>query len=225
MSELPPPVGEAEFRAVDNDNPEQIEAYFEGEDFIDRLHSFLNKTPSLRDIQGVRRGWVNSGSDAFDRRSFKTQPRHWYTRNVGGRAEAQFNVGLFPEYLRVGLGFEFRKGRYGSPNVQTTYGEFKSILMENRQAFERLVQDNLFEVEWVPADRKGVKPVGTQGVTRWLLRPKPSDWIFVGKLLYRKKHAQILEDPAHLGEIMESVFGDLRWWWKEAQERAVPNYL
>ncbi len=220
LYELPPPVREEEFRAVNTDNQEQIKTYFEP--FVERLHSFLNETSCLHDIQTVRQMRVRAGRHAFGRRSFKAQPGHWYTRSSGGRKEAQFNVGLFPEYLRIGLGFEFTKGRYGSPDVQTTFGEFRNALARNRQAFERLVQDNLFRVEWVPKDQTVVNRVQTQGVTRWLLRPKPSDWIFIGRLLYKREDAEILEDPARLGEVMDSVFGELKPWWKEAQERAAP---
>ena len=51
----------------------------------------------------------------------------------------------------------------------------------------------------------------------WLLKPKPSDWIFVGRLLDRKKDAEILGDSVRLREVMESVFKDLKPLWEQTQ--------
>jgi hypothetical protein len=138
LSELPPPVGEEEFQAVDTTNEGAIREYFH--DFIDELHTFLNTSPCLRDVQRIRRRW-RRGSKAsypFGEDSFVVQSRHWYTRNIGGRNEAQFNVGMFPRYLRVGLGFEFTERAHGKPaEVQPVWGQFREILREDRQAFEQ----------------------------------------------------------------------------------------
>lgn len=61
----------------------------------------------------------------------------------------------------------------------------------------------------------------TRTVTKWLRRPPqiPS-WIFVGRLLQPEKDARILEDPAKLKEIIESVFGDFKRVWRRTQMRA-----
>lgn len=221
MSELPPPVREQDFRAVDTKDEEAIREHFGP--FVGRLHSFLNEASCLRDVQNVRRRRNPrvTGRRAFEEGYFATQPRHWYTHNSGGRNEAQFNVGMFPQYLRVGLGFEFRAGAYGAPHaVQAAYGEFRHALGRHRPAFERWAHENAVVVEWVPKDGLGIRYVRTQNALRWLLRPKPPDWIFVGRLLDRKRDAGILGEPAGLGEAMESVFGGLKPFWQETQAGA-----
>jgi hypothetical protein len=222
LSELPPPVREEEFQAVDTTDEEEIRRYFRP--FVDRLHSFLNKTSCLSDIQVIRhrKNPQITSSQAFDEGYFSTQPRHWYTHNAGGRTEAQFNIGMFPDYLRVGLGFEFRKAGHGDPEaVQEAYGQFTDVLRQHRQRFERFAQNNTLMVEWVPKGTTDVRYVRTQGTSKWLIRPsKVPDWIFVGRLLGRREDAEILEGPTRLKEVMESVFRGLKDRWEESVDRS-----
>jgi hypothetical protein len=218
LPELPPPFREEEFQAVDTTDKEEIRRYFRP--FVVRLHSFLNETSCLSDIQVIRhrKNPQITSSQAFDEGYFSTQPQHWYTHNAGGRNEAQFNIGMFPDYLRVGLGFEFRKAAHGDPEaVQEAYGQFTEVLRQHRQVFERLAQDNTLMVEWVPKRTTDISYVRTQGVLKWLIKPsKVPDWIFVGRLLGRREDAEILEDQNQLKEVMESVFRGLKNLWEES---------
>lgn len=229
MSELPPVIREAEFLAVHTKNKEEIRQKFTP--LIHALHLFLNQTSCLHDIQRIRGNrdtqrthgsWKRriAKQPAFS--EFTTEPRHWYTHNTGGRNEAQFNIGLFPQYLRVGLGFEFTRGIYGNPEaVQSAYGAFTTVLRQHRQVFDNFVQENFLEVEWRPAGKIGLSALRcepTQRVLKWLLRPsQAADWIFVGRLLDRREDAKILEDPVQLKEVMETVFQGLRHLWEETQ--------
>src|SRR5687767_362912 len=115
MSLAPPTVGEAEFIAVDIADEDEIKRRFGG--FVRSLHAYLNQVPCLHDLQRVRRRWKArvASPEAFG--NFATDPRHWYTFHHGGRTEAQFNIGLFPTHLRVGLGFEFTPKKGGDPTV------------------------------------------------------------------------------------------------------------
>ena len=170
LSESPPPVREEEFQAVDTTNEGAIREYFH--DFIDELHTFLNHNSCLRDVQHIRRSW-RPGSKAahpFGEDSFVVQSQHWYTRNVGGRNEAQFNVGMFPLYMRVGLGFEFTERAHGKPaEVQPVWGQFREILRDRRQAFEQIAREHSLMVEWVPLNASEVEHVQPQGALKWLL--------------------------------------------------------
>jgi hypothetical protein len=219
LSELPPPVRKEEFQAVDTTDEEDIRGYFRP--FVKRLHSFLNETSCLRDIQDIRRrkNPQITSSQAFDEGYFATRPRHWYTHNAGGRSEAQFNVGMFPSYLRVGLGFEFTEKAHGNPEaVQEAYGQFTKVLRQHRQVLEGFARDNALMVEWVPQGTTDIRYVRTQEVLKWLIKPsKVPDWIFVGRLLGRREDAEILEDPVRLKEVMESVFKGLIDLWEETQ--------
>jgi hypothetical protein len=219
LAEFPPAVGKVEFQAVATKDKEEIRTRFGP--FIHDLHSFLNHTSCLRNIQRVRRALNPNIRERLAFRDFSTEPEHWYTHHAGGRNEAQFNIGLFPEYLRVGLGFEIAAGTHGNPEaVQAVNGAFKSIVRQHRQAFDRFVEKNKLEVEWHPKDRPNLEYVPTRGAVKWLLRPKASEWIFIGRLLYRGDDAQILEDPSQLKEVMESVFGGLKPLWEQAQKQA-----
>ncbi len=149
------------------------------------------------------------------------QARHWYTRNFGGRNEAQFNVGMFQRYMRVGLGFEFtERARGWKPpgEVQPVWGQFREILRDRRQAFEQIVREHSLMVEWVPLESSEVEHVKPQGALKWLFRSSRAlEWIFVGRLLDRRYDADLLGDPNRLGEVMEAVFGELRPLWRDAQ--------
>jgi hypothetical protein len=218
LSELPPPVRKEEFQAVDTTDEEEIRRYFRP--FVGCLHSFLNETSCLGNIQDIRhrKNPQITSSQAFDKGYFAIQPRHWYTHNAGGRSEAQFNVGMFPSYLRVGLGFEFTEKAHGNPGaVQDAYGQFTEVLRQHRQVFERFARDNSLMIEWVPQGATDIQYVRTQEVLKWLLKPsKVPDWIFVGRLLGRREDTEILEDPIRLKEVMESVFRGLKNLWEES---------
>lgn len=219
MSELPPAVREHEFLAVNIRDKEAIRSRFDP--FVRDLHSFLNRASCLRDIQRIRHAWNSDIREQLAFKDFNTEPKHWYTHHAGGRNEAQFNIGFSPNYLRVGLGFEFTQGTYGKPGVvQNAYGAFTDILRQHRQAFDRFVEENYLEVEWRPLGKRHIEHVSMQRVSRWLLRPKPFDWIFIGRLLRRERDAEILADPVRLKEIIESVFGGLKDFWEQAQGRA-----
>jgi len=47
--------------------------------------------------------------------------------------------------------------------------------------------------------------------------PLQSEWIFVGRLLYRERDREVLEDPELLGEVMDAVFGNLMLYWEATQ--------
>jgi hypothetical protein len=223
VSKLPPAVTESEFRAIETDNVAKIKRHFEP--FKHQLHSFLNESSSISDIQNERRKWKRTTEQtAFTDESFKIVPRHWYTYNRGGRSEAQFNIGLFPGYLRVGLGFEFSDGQYGNPErVQLEYRCFRSVVTRHQRAFADFVHKEQLRVEWTPEGQGEPRHTATADETlTWLSRrpPKVPDWIFVGRLLDRRKDAHILQDPHLLANTIEAVFGGFLPYWKETQAEA-----
>jgi hypothetical protein len=221
VSSTPPPVLEAEFVAVDCASKEVILQHFNP--FIRRLHAYLNQLPCLRDLQQARRQWNGKGKDAFGE-NFSAAPDHWYTYNHGGRTEAQFNVGLTPSYLRVGLGFEFTQKEHGHPEkVTTAYTCFKKVIEDNRSKFERFVTDNELEIEWTTLQEEMMSGgqaqfVPTDNVVAWLLSlPTMPGWLFIGRLLRRGQDAKVLEDSNALGTVMQSVLCGFRPYWEQAQ--------
>jgi len=220
LSELPPPIREAEFSAVNTVDEAKIRARFFP--LVQEFHSFLNQASCVRDLQEIRRNWkVRVADQAFG--TFATEPRHWYTYNHGGRNEAQFNIGLFPKYLRIGLGFEFTLKKGGDPTiVHLTYAQFTKVVEQDPQGFDDLVARNRLEIEWVPEGRGDSTTVPTRNVRRWLRRPSQTpSWIFVGRLLRPEKDTRNLEDPTRLRETIETVFGDLKPIWEQTQMRVV----
>jgi hypothetical protein len=219
LSALPPPVTESQFRDLEGASKEQVRK--RAAPFVSDLQAFLNHGSCLSDVQSIRRSLNPRIKDgpAFD--DFAVDYEHWYTYNTGGRNEAQFNLGLFPDYFRVGMGFEFTEKMYGEPaRVQTAYGAFSEVLRQHRRGFDKFARKNLLWVEWRPEgkmDRASIKYVRTDRVLKWLLRPQVSNWIFVGRLLDRKGDAEILGDQVRLKEAMESVFRGFKPLWQEAQ--------
>jgi hypothetical protein len=223
LSELPPPIREAEFSAVNTVDEASIRATFFP--LVQELHSFLNQASCVWDLQEIRRNWKARVADQRAFGTFSTEPRHWYTYNNGGRNEAQFNIGLSPKYLRVGLGFEFTLKKGGDPTiVQWTYAQFTDVVKHDPQAFDGLVTQNSLEIEWVPKGATDSRTVPTRTASKWLQQPSQAPlWIFVGRLLRPKKDKRTLEDPTKLKETIESVFGDLKPLWKQTQMRAARN--
>ncbi len=219
MSELPPPVTSARFEELEGATATQVRR--RALPFARELHSFLNEGSCLRDIQRIRRRWRPRSSEvrAFRDDDLRVDREHWYTYNAGGRNEAQFNVGMFPAYLRVGLGFEFTEKVFGDPEaVQAAFGAFRNVLRQHRESFDRFARENLLRIEWRRAEGHDLEYVQTPKVSAWLSRPRGTpEWVFVGRLLYRREDAAILEDPARLKEAMEAVFKGFKPLWEEAQ--------
>jgi hypothetical protein len=222
LSELPPPVTELRFRDLEGATKDQVEK--RASPYVRELRSFLNRGSCLSDIQRIRRGWRPRSKVrlAFRGDKFPTDREHWYIYNTGGRNEAQFNVGLFPDYLRVGLGFEFTKKAHGKPEeVQRVYDQFCSVVGRYRRGFDRFAHDNSLQVEWRPEGTTRRDYVSTQDLSEWLLDGSERfDWVFVGRLLHRGKEAEILEDAMQLKDVMESVFGSFKPLWQQAQMEA-----
>lgn len=226
LSELPPPITVSRFRDLEDANKEQVKK--RAEPLVKDLHAFLNQSSCICDVQRIRRRLNPLARDTPAFVDFAADPEHWYTHNTGGRSEAQFNVGLFPDYFRVGLGFEFSENVFGDPaRVQTMFGAFGAALRQRRPAFDRFAQKNSLQVEWRPQGKTGrssIRYVPTDKVSKWLLRPKVADWIFVGRLLYGQDDAELLEDPVRLKETMEPVFRGLKPLWEEAQTAAAQRF-
>ncbi len=225
MPDLPPSVTESHFRDLEGATGEQVKK--RAAPLVEELHAYLNESSCLRDIQRIRRDWNHRVSSrlAFEGGDFPTDREHWYTYNTGGRNEAQFNIGLFPEYLRVGLGFEFTEKMFGNPDrVLTAYDAFRGIVENHQRALHRFAQDNALRIEWLPKGKRGraaLEYIPTQDTVGWLVRrKKEADWIFVGRLLRRIDDAEILGDPARLKDVMESVFAGFKPLWQDAQTEA-----
>lgn len=219
MADLPPPVTQARFEELEDATVEQVRR--RATPFVRELHSFLNECSYLRDIQCIRRQWKPKTREvqAFGGDDFPVEREHWYTYNAGGRKEAQFNVGMFPRYMRVGLGFELTNKVHGNPEaVQAAFGAFRTVLRQRRESFERFVRENSLRIEWRPVGRRELEYVPTPKVSGWLSRPRGvPEWVFVGRLLHRGKDAAVLEDAARLKDAMEAVFKELKPLWREAQ--------
>jgi hypothetical protein len=217
VSTMPPAVREAEVLLVDTTDEPEIKRRFNA--FLRSLHSYLNQLPCLHDIRKVRRRWKarTKETDAFG--NFATEPAHWYTFHHGGRNEAQFNIGLWPKYLRVGLGFEFTLKKGGDPTaVHLAYACFAKVVDGSRSQFERFVTDNRLEVEWARSDGNGTDVIGTGEVVRWLQSPPAEPaWIFVGRLLRRTQDAAVLQNPDALGTVIETVFAGFRAIWEQTE--------
>ena len=220
MSQIPPPVTEAEFVAVDITDQDEIKRRFGT--FVRSLHSYLNQLSCLNDVPKARRRWrarvVNT--DAFG--NLATDSRHWYTFHHGGRNEAQFNVGLYRTHLRVGLGFEFSLRRGGDPTaVHLAYACFTHLIRGDRNGFERFVTDNDLEVEWADNDGSSIQFVPPTSAVAWLLNPpREPAWIFVGRLLRRGKDSAVLQDSNQLAALIQTVFSGFRPIWEQTQVTA-----
>jgi hypothetical protein len=186
-----------------------------------QLHPFLNQLPCLRDLQRVRLRWKSrTGShDAFG--TFRAYPRHWCSFNHGGRAEAQLNVGLFPEYFRVGLGFEFTEKLGGDPSAVTlAYALFRNITTDSAE-YARFVRSQQIEVEYLPTSEGRLGHDSTETVVGW--EPPafpPIQWIFFGRLLRRGIDQHVLEDSQKLGAVLNDVLCGFKPFWAQAQEQA-----
>jgi hypothetical protein len=80
----------------------------------------------------------------------RTDDKHWYLYIVGGdQDQVQLNIGMWSEYIRVGLGFQI--GRQVSPKIPA-FQVFQTFLgvrppLPFRDAFYDAVQRNKWRIE------------------------------------------------------------------------------
>jgi hypothetical protein len=83
----------------------------------------------------------------------RSDEKHWYLYVVGGdQDQVQLNIGMWPEYIRVGLGFMI--GRQVSPKIPA-FLLFQTFLgarppLPFRDAFYACVERNKFAIEDLP---------------------------------------------------------------------------
>jgi len=215
-----PVVQDRLFDEVDTPQADQVARRFQPW-VVDELHSFLNTLPCLADVQAIRKRWkTRTGSpDAFG--TFKADPRHWYSFNHGGRNEGQLNVGMSPQYFRVGLGFEFTEKQGGNPSeVTLAYTVFRNLTTVAAE-YAKFVKANYLEVEFFPTATGIVGNDSTASVVGWEPPPwPPIQWIFFGRLLRRRIDRRILEDDALFGSVLRDVLCGFKPFWARAQEQA-----
>lgn len=220
VAQLPPPIHDEDFAAVDTTDEEEILRRFNS--FVRSLHSYLNGLPSLRDLQNVRRRWKARTSDKLAFGNFVAHSREFYTFHSGGRKEGHFNICLRPGYFGIGLGYEFTLNKGGDPTaVQLAYSCFMNVVGMNRNQFERFVAENHLEVEFSGAQDRTVQIVPTSEVVPWILNlDHEPRWIMIGRLLRRVQDAHVLADPDALGKVIEAVISGFRPYWERAQVMA-----
>jgi len=221
---LPPSVHDHYFDLINTPNEGAIQRNFDG--FVRDLHSFLNnELPCLRDLQKIRKQWTGREyKKAFAK--FVTAPYEWYTFNYGGRNEMQFNIGMFMGhaenicYLRVGIGFNFTRARFGDPEaVGRAYTCFVSIVGREPK-FSDFVRRGCLEIEWYYSKAPKLQYTPTDRVVPQLTKLSEvheCEWIFIGRLLRRGIDRASLEDPVKLKEIIQSVFCGFRPLWEKTQ--------
>jgi hypothetical protein len=217
VRESPPPISQAEFIAVDISDENEIGRRFHG--YVRDLHAYLNQLSCLRDLQQARHKWKSRTSEKEAFGNLGLYPKHWYTFHHGGRNEAQLNLGLWPDYFRVGLGFEFTLKKGGDPSVVwLAYSCFVNVIRQQLSLFQTFVSNNSLEIEWEDRDGNLCLTVGTEHVVGWLLDP-PSEprWIFIDRLFKRDHDEEVLAHPEALATVIQSVLCGFRPIWEQTQ--------
>jgi hypothetical protein len=147
------PFQAADFSSMEKVGPDSIPKQLE--DKIDALRQALGAFPEFRpDVfpRLVRRK-VRPADDGVVFRRAKSEEQHWYFYNRGGdQDQVQLNVGMFPDYIRVGLGFQI--GRQVSPKIPA-FHVLQSLLgarppLPFRDAFYQCIGRNKFGIEGQP---------------------------------------------------------------------------
>ena len=215
-----PIISDSFFDEIDTPLEDQVERRFQP--WVSReLHPFLNALPCLTDLQTIRKRWKSRTGSPDPFGTFKADPSHWYTFNHGGRNEAQFNLGMFPQYFRVGVGFEFTEKRGGNPSEVTfAYTAFRNIT-ESSSEHAEFVATNSIEVEFFPTGKGELGHDSTKAVVGWAPAPHPPiQWIFFGRLLRRGVDQLILEDAEAFGRVINDVLCGFKPFWARAQQQA-----
>lgn len=211
-----PPILEPQtFQTLSGTDQDEAERRFSRT--VTDFHRFLNTSSAVAKLQSRRAKWASPRSEeAFHNRKF--QPEHWYTFNVGGRTEAQLNLGMYPTRLRVGLGFEFTEREHGDPKrVRESFARFYNAVRDRRAEFEALVESLPTELELYPGRGGQLQVIGSQTVVDTLLDlPREPEWLFVGRMLRPGVDDATLTDQDLLGAELDRVFLAILPWWERS---------
>jgi hypothetical protein len=215
-----PTIPDKMFDQIDTPSSQEVEHRF-GPFVFGELHPYLNRLTCLSDVQTIRNRWKSRTRSLDPFGSFKADPRHWYSFNHGGRCEAQFNVGMFPGYVRVGLGFEFTEKQGGDPSAVTlSYTLFRNLTSRSAD-YAQFAESQKLEVEYFPTAANELGHDSTSAVVGWEPAASPPiQWIFFGRLLRRSVDRNILEDGDAFGSVLKNVLCGFKPFWSQAQEQA-----
>ena len=211
----PPRFVDTYFEDVNSDDTDVILKRFKP--FIARsLVPYLNQT-ILRQIPEVRQNFVRLTSREAFPPDPKVEERSWYIYNIGGRSEIQFNIGMDPEVVRLGVAFHMQPQKFGNPDaVRKALNEFMRVIRNNGREFMDVVNKNDIMVNWAVGQKSGTERKGQ--VWQFLVSKKPRlTWLFIGRFLRRGKDRDILEDPNAQDEVMTNVFKGLWPYYKSTQ--------
>lgn len=198
----------------------------------DELNSILvpiNARPHVEQIAETRRQFVRQGAtEVFTKWRFHKNGKHVYTYNKGGRSELQANIGIFPEGIRLGYGFNLSGAAFGDRYKASKFLEITVELLKDLSSStyriwkslspvyaEVLVQKTKF---WDPTD------IEFQDLPKWL-STEDALWLFFGRFVGIEtgiNTPSILEQKSTLDYIDEFFASTLSFYeevWREFQKR------
>lgn len=107
----------------------------------------VNQLPIMRLLQPLRKGITDVKPQSYDAFALTvssvkyTDYGHWYVFTTGFREMAQFNIGMYGDYLRVGIGFNIGRNNAGpnvGQNVANSFNRFKNFVQNNPRIFQSL---------------------------------------------------------------------------------------
>ena len=211
----PPKFVDGYFKDVDSDDSNAIMTRFKP--FVANiLVPYLNQT-ILRKIPETREKFIkHTYTEAFPPDP-KVEEKSWYIYNIGGRSEIQFNIGMDPQKVRLGVAFHMLPQKFGNPEaVRKALKEFRTAIRNKGKEFKDFVNNHDIELEW--ADDQNIGIMSKAQVWPFLLSKQPKlTWLFIGRFLRKGIDRHILEDPNALDQVMTNVFEGLWPYYESTQ--------
>jgi hypothetical protein len=97
---------------------------------LDNILSSINSKHYVQKIGEIRRQFVPRGANkVFE--YWRIQDDHSYTFNKGARSELQANIGIWPDGIRLGYGFEPTSAMFGNPDNICRFLNITKELLQN----------------------------------------------------------------------------------------------
>lgn len=106
----------------------------------------VNQLPIMQLVQPIRKGRTGINpkkNEAFNLNNedlVKYEVGHWFVFTSGFRESAQYNIGMYGDYLRVGMGFNIDRTRGHASNdvgykVANSFNKFRHLVVNNPSYF------------------------------------------------------------------------------------------
>ena len=194
-------------------------------DWLNTLSCFnsIHKDRNITHFQKYHQYAFPSEKTPIFKNLLKYTKSHWYFYNIGGRFEAQFNIGMYPDFLRIGIGFEHTLKGGGTNDdlerVEHHFIRFVESIDHDFDNFSNIIKEENLQIEIEGRERIFSSPEELiDYLNELIVKGLKDKFYFIGSLLhpYNIDDLHIYTNEDKIKEKIKTIFERLYPYWKKS---------